>query len=76
MQDAWQALKEFWLFGAGGEAWQFVVYQYQSTGYVSNDIHMFLEQHWLETGIFGLIILLGALIVVPFTNSSYLKFYR
>lgn len=63
MQDAWQALKEFWLFGAGGESWKFVVYQYQSTGYVSNDIHMFLEQQWLETGIIGFAIIVIALII-------------
>lgn len=58
MKDAWQALKEFWLFGAGGEAWKYIAFQYQSTGYVANDLHMFYEQHWLETGIFGLLIVL------------------
>lgn len=63
MQDALQALKEFWLFGAGGDAWKFVVYQYQSTGYVANDIHMFWEQHWLETGLIGIVLLAGACVI-------------
>ena len=63
MQDAWQAIQDFWLLGAGGEAWQFAVYQYQQTAYIANDIHMFYEQHWLETGIVGLLLLLVMLIV-------------
>lgn len=59
MQDAWQAIQDYWMLGAGGEAWQFAMHEYQSAPYIANDLHMFYEQHLLETGIFGILIMLS-----------------
>ncbi|MEK4385228.1 O-antigen ligase family protein [Solibacillus sp. FSL W7-1464] len=58
MKDAWQAIQDYWMLGAGGEAWQFAMHEYQSAPYIANDLHMFYEQHLLETGIFGFLLML------------------
>ena len=62
MKDGFTAIQENLLFGAGGEAWRFKMYQVQSAPYIVQDMHNFYLQHWLEVGLIGLLIVVVLLI--------------
>lgn len=62
MKDGFTAIQDNFLFGAGGEAWRFKMYQVQSAPYIVQDMHNFYLQHWLEVGIFGLLIVIMLII--------------
>lgn len=55
VKDAWNAVEQFFWTGAGGEAWKSLMYQTQTSPYISHELHNFLMDIWVEIGIFGFI---------------------
>lgn len=53
-RDGFRVLKDNWLLGAGGGAWNTLYRAYQSYDYGSSEAHNMLLQVWLETGIIGI----------------------
>lgn len=64
MKDGLHAIQDHILFGSGGEAWRFKMYQVQSAPYIVQDMHNFYLQHWLEVGISGVVLVVGLLLFV------------
>jgi O-antigen ligase len=58
-KDTFKALKDYPLFGAGGNAWSVLYPQYANNPYTVNQVHSFVLQYMVETGIVGLLILLS-----------------
>lgn len=56
--DALSVIKDYWLTGAGGGAWEHIYTMYQSHKYVSKDVHSYGLQIAVETGIPGVIALM------------------
>lgn len=72
-RDGLNIFKDKWFFGAGGGAWNYLYRQYQSYNYASSQAHNYPLQLGIETGILGIIILLGLVIVLVVTYSLYSK---
>jgi O-antigen ligase/Tfp pilus assembly protein PilF len=53
-RDGLRVLKDKWLLGAGGGAWNAVYRAYQSYDYGSSEAHNLLLQVWIETGVIGI----------------------
>lgn len=53
-KDGLRVLKDNWLLGSGGGAWNALYRSYQSYDYGSTEAHNMLLQVWLETGIIGI----------------------
>ncbi len=58
-QDAFRAIKDNMIFGAGGGAWRTLFQSYQSYYYIAREVHSYYLQVWLEVGIIGLAFLIG-----------------
>lgn len=58
-RDTFKALRDYPLFGAGGSAWMVLYPQYANNPYTVNQVHSFLLQYMVETGIVGVLILLA-----------------
>jgi polysaccharide pyruvyl transferase CsaB len=56
-----EALKDYWLWGAGPGSFQAIYPQYQMGNIISQHAHQFYLQFWLEHGLFAFIALLAAL---------------
>jgi len=72
-RDGLNILKEHWLLGAGGNAWNSMYRQYQSYFYGSSEAHSLPLQMWLETGLLGilvLILLVVSLFILYFKNRK------
>ena len=54
-RDGFKVLKNTWLLGAGGGAWNALYRTYQSYLYGSSEAHNLFLQVWIETGIIGVI---------------------
>lgn len=54
-RDGFRVLKDRWLLGAGGGAWNSLYRTYQSYDYGSTEAHNLLLQVWIETGLIGII---------------------
>ena len=55
-KDSLKLMRDYPLFGAGGDAWRDVFLHYQSYPYFSTQTHSFIFQLALETGLLGLIL--------------------
>ncbi|GAA3400977.1 O-antigen ligase family protein [Paenibacillus hodogayensis] len=58
-RDTFKALQDYPLFGAGGNAWAVLYPQYANNPYTVSQVHSFLLQYMVETGIVGVLILLA-----------------
>ncbi len=69
-RDGLKLLKDHWILGAGGGAWNALYRMYQSYSYGSSEAHSLPLQVWIETGIVGI----GSLIVLFATTiRTYFK---
>ncbi|MFE5324211.1 O-antigen ligase family protein [Paenibacillus sp. NPDC056579] len=62
--DSIKLIKDYPILGAGGGAWAALYEKYQNNPYVSRQAHNFFIQYLVETGIVGILILLGFLIYI------------
>ncbi|TVY09792.1 O-antigen ligase family protein [Paenibacillus cremeus] len=72
-KDAVKVFYDYPFFGAGGGAWAALYEKYQNNPYVSRQTHNFFMQSLVETGLVGLLILLGLLIYI---FTLYLKKHK
>lgn len=63
-KDGLKVLKEHWLLGAGGGAWEALYRKYQSYNYASSELHSMVLQVWLETGIIGILAYAGIVLSI------------
>ncbi|MDF2959490.1 MAG: O-antigen polymerase [Paenibacillus sp.] len=63
-KDSIKLFKDYPIIGAGGGAWAALYEKYQNNPYVSRQAHNFFVQYLVETGVVGIVILLGFLIYV------------
>lgn len=63
-KDGMKIFSRNWLLGGGGGAWEYLYRQYQSYNYGSTQAHNYLLQLGIETGIFGLVILLLLILIL------------
>jgi O-antigen ligase len=63
-KDAVKLFNDYPLTGAGGGAWAALYEKYQNNPYVSRQAHNFFMQYLVETGLVGIIILIGFLVYV------------
>ncbi|MCR8635967.1 O-antigen ligase family protein [Paenibacillus radicis (ex Xue et al. 2023)] len=61
-KDAVKLIADYPVVGAGGGAWAALYEKYQNNPYVSRQAHNFFIQYLVETGIVGIVILIGFLI--------------
>lgn len=61
-RDGFRVLKDRWLLGAGGGAWNSLYRTYQSYDYGSTEAHNLLLQVWIETGLIGIIAFIGVIL--------------
>jgi hypothetical protein len=61
--DAWEMFKDSPWFGWGGETWRMLFGLYQRQPYVGNEVHSGYFEILLDTGVAGLALLLGMLVV-------------
>ncbi|GBG08017.1 putative O-antigen polymerase [Paenibacillus agaridevorans] len=64
--DAWKAIKDYPMFGAGGGAWGTFYEKYQNNPYISSQTHNFFLQVLLEIGFMGFAVLIILLVGVYF----------
>ena len=69
--DALKIAGDYPIFGAGGGAWSVLYDSYKSYPYSSTQAHNFYVQYLVETGIFGVMILLIFLVYVLFMFIRY-----
>ncbi|ANX00202.1 hypothetical protein CSTERLE_00645 [Thermoclostridium stercorarium subsp. leptospartum DSM 9219] len=72
-KDGFKIFKDFWFLGAGGGAWSYLYRKYQSFNYTSNQAHNYPLQVAIETGILGIIVLVGFIIVIAICYGKYHK---
>lgn len=72
-KDGMKILKDRWLLGGGGGAWEYLYRQYQSYNYSSSQAHNYPLQLGIETGIIGLLVLLGLIFVLVWGYLRYVK---
>lgn len=70
-RDSMEIIRDYPVFGTGGGGWALLYERYQNNPYTSTQAHSYFIQHWIETGIFGLIILLAFIAVVYWRYLSY-----
>ncbi|MFH5181187.1 O-antigen ligase family protein [Paenibacillus sp. TAB 01] len=61
-KDAVKLFEDYPLLGAGGGAWAALYEKYQSYSYTSRQAHNFFMQYLVETGIVGIVVLIGFLL--------------
>ncbi|MEF3306716.1 O-antigen ligase family protein [Paenibacillus sp. GYB003] len=69
-RDTFKALRDYPLFGAGGNAWANLYPQYANNPYTVNQVHSFLLQYMVEIGS------VGVLLLVAFVGSILYLFAR
>ena len=57
--DALKAIKDNWILGSGGNAWETVQNEVQSYNYQAKEVHSFIVQTFLENGILGVLAWIG-----------------
>ena len=72
-RDAMTMFSERPFIGAGGGAWEHLYQRYQSQPYTSRQAHNFFLQTLVETGILGLLLMLG---IIAFILRGLYKAYR
>lgn len=72
-KDAFQIIKDYPLFGAGGGAWAALYFKYQSYMYWTTQAHNHFLQLWIETGTVGLLIYLAFLGTLLFSVYRTLR---
>lgn len=65
--DALELIKDNWLFGYGGEAWNNLQYKTQDYNYGAREVHNYIIQAFLEFGIIGFVATI--LIIVWFVKK-------
>ena len=73
IKDALKLAKDNFLFGIGGDGWQYREGEVQSYYYWAREVHSYPVQVFLEFGILGLLSLIGIIIIVAKYSYSYLK---
>jgi len=73
--DAFDIVKDYPIFGAGGGAWQSLYFMYQSYLYWSNQAHSYIMQVWVEAGTIGLLVFAAVLILFVVQVVKNLKVY-
>ncbi|PZE20822.1 O-antigen ligase family protein [Paenibacillus xerothermodurans] len=63
-KDAMKLFSDYPVTGAGGGAWAALYEKYQNNPYVSRQAHNFFIQYLVETGVVGILILIGFLVYV------------
>ncbi|RKD21954.1 Tetratricopeptide repeat-containing protein [Caminicella sporogenes DSM 14501] len=63
-KDGLKVAKDYFLLGAGGGAWQTLYFKYQSYMYWTTQAHNYFLQLWIETGIIGLLIYIGLIVIL------------
>ncbi|MGG1553652.1 O-antigen ligase family protein [Paenibacillus ferrarius] len=58
-RDAWSMIKDAPLLGYGGGAWNILQYRYQTAAYTVAYVHNHVLETWIETGIAGVLLLIG-----------------
>lgn len=76
MADAARAILDRPWLGFGGGAWRSLFSLYQSTGYVSREVHSFPIQLGFETGLFGAMLLVLTALFVLRTMRTALRAHR
>lgn len=72
--DSIKVVRDYPIFGAGGGAWANLYEKYQNNPYISSQTHNYFMQILVETGIVGLIVILGLLFAsFYFFIRSYFK---
>lgn len=71
--DGFKIFKDQWLLGGGGGAWEYLYRQYQSFNYPSTQAHNYPLQLGIETGIFGILILLLLVVSLLYVYKLYYK---
>lgn len=61
-RDGLKVLKDTWLIGAGGGAWNALYRIYQSYDYGSSEAHNLFLQVWIETGSLGVMAYIGIIL--------------
>lgn len=74
-KDGLKLLKDYFILGAGGGAWQNLYYRYQSYTYNTKEAHNFYIQILTETGIIGGIIIAAIifLIIKRFYRAAFIE---
>lgn len=73
IEDVWKKADSFWLNGLGGMAWRSLMYQTQSSPYISHELHNSYINIMVEVGIAGIILVLiitGYAIIQMFRNRT------
>lgn len=73
-KDAMEIIKDRWLLGGGGKAWEKLYFSYQSFGYSSTQAHNYFLQVAVETGAVGIILLL--LLIASIVYMYYRGYYE
>jgi tetratricopeptide (TPR) repeat protein len=64
IKDSFKIIRDYPLFGSGGGAWSVLYDSYKDYPYTSAQAHNFILQYMVETGVVGLIFLLGVILYV------------
>ena len=72
-KDALNLVKDNWLFGLGGNAWQYRYQEVQSYNYDVREIHCYIMEILLEFGIIGFISVLGIFILFFYNIFKIIK---
>lgn len=72
-KDGLKILKDRWLLGGGGGAWEYLYRQYQSYSYSSSQAHNYPLQLGIEAGIPGFLALLGLLLLLVVGYLGYVR---
>jgi O-antigen ligase len=63
-KDGFKIIKRSPMLGSGGNAWKYLYQKYQSYGYWSSQAHNYPLQLTIETGLIGLLMFLGLIIIM------------
>ena len=71
--DSLKLIKDNWLFGIGGDGWQYEQGQVQEYLYGTKEVHSYPMQVFLEFGIIGFLALIGIVFLIIRNSYLYLK---
>ena len=74
--DALKLIKNNWIFGMGGNSWQYRYSEVQQYNYSANQIHCYIIQIFFEYGLLGVISVFGIMILILYYGIQNIKKYR
>lgn len=74
-KDGIKMFKDRWFLGAGGKAWEFLYFSYQSYPYSTTQAHNYPLQVAVETGVLGILALVFLFVILIISQYLYSKKY-